>query len=105
MKNSSTSTILIDTQNTIKNLWQSHLNLWISLTFPILVIYEVDLTFLYPWRATFKLSLFLSNSSFQRVKNTDHNIGDVSHAKRLISTARQIKIWITKKKLIEVVRW
>lgn len=82
--NSSTSTVLIDTQNTIKNLWQSHLNLWISLTFPILVIYEVDLNLLYPWRATFKLSLFLSNSySFQRVKNTDHNIGDVSYAKCL----------------------
>lgn len=84
MKNSSTSTISIYTQNTINNLRQSHLNLWILFTFPILVIYEIYLTFLYPWRATFKLSLFLSNSySFQRVKNTDHNIGDVSYAKCL----------------------
>lgn len=52
--------------------------------FPILLTYEVDLTLLYPWRATFKLSLFLSNSySFQLVKNTDHNIGDVSYGKCL----------------------
>lgn len=57
--------------------------LWISLTFPILVIYEVDLIF-YTHDEQHLNSLFLSISySFQRVKNTDHNIGDVSYAKCL----------------------